>query len=132
MGACTASSFKTTNVKINFHHSRSDDYFENVLRDRRVRESDKCVDMVTRARSYHELSYEDKLAHWRLNKKPSRWPQLLAAISYAEKLIECYDFEECDWAVLTEKPGHVFGSAMCCMQGQVMINVDSNREALRM
>ena len=84
--------------------------------------------MVTRARSYHELSYEDKLAHWRQNKKPSRWPQLLAAISYAEKLIECYDFEECDWAVLTEKPGHVFGSAMCCMQGQVMINVDSNRE----
>ena len=34
-----------------------------------------------------------------------RWPKLLAALSYAEKLIECFDFEEESWFVLTEKPG---------------------------
>ena len=30
---------------------------------------------------------------------------MLAALSYAEKLIECFDFEEQTWSVITEKPG---------------------------
>ena len=38
-------------------------------------------------------------------KSDFRWPKLLAALSYAEKLIECFDFEEENWFVLTEKPG---------------------------
>ena len=49
-------------------------------------------------------------------RKPSRWPQMLAALSYAEKLVECYDFETGDWVVMTEKPGHSFGSAMVALQ----------------
>ena len=78
--------------------------------------------MITKAQHYHSLSDEEKLSHWKKVKRPSRWPQFLAALSYAEKLIEVYDFEACDWVVLTEKPGHVFGSAMCCMQGLLMLN----------
>ena len=31
--------------------------------------------------------------------------------------VECYDLEEEQWLVLTEKPGHVFGSAMCYLKG---------------
>ena len=27
-----------------------------------------------------------------------------------------YDFEEEEWSVLTEKPGHVFGTPMCFLQ----------------
>ena len=49
-------------------------------------------------------------------RKPSRWPQMLAALSYAEKLVECYDFETGDWVVMTEKPGHSFGSVMVALQ----------------
>ena len=100
---------------------RSDEYFENVLQDPRLRQSDDCVMMITRAQKYHLLSDEEKLNHWKKAKRPSRWPQFLAAISYAEKLIEVYDFEAGDWVVLTEKPGHVFGSAMCYMRGECNI-----------
>ena len=97
-----------------------------------------------------------KVAYWKEKVRPSRWPKLLAALSYAEKLIEVlssacsslspihrpkptiifllftahsnqvpenscgcwqvYDFEEEEWSVLTEKPGHVFGTPMCFLQ----------------
>ena len=87
------------------------------MQDPRLRQSDDCRMMITRAQKYHLLSDEEKLNHWKKAKRPSRWPQFLAAISYAEKLIEVYDFEAGDWVVLTEKPGHVFGSAMCYMRG---------------
>ena len=90
------------------------------MQDPRLRESDACMAMITKAQNYHSLSEEEKLKHWKKAKRPSRWPQFLAALSYAEKLIEVYDFEACDWLVLTEKPGHVFGSAMCYMQGQLI------------
>ena len=92
---------------------------------------------MTRGREYRASSYEDQLLHWRTHARPSRWPRLLAALSYAEKLVsvecrhtsdkdcsrvtcvkvECYDLEEEQWLVLTEKPGHVFGSAMCYLKG---------------
>ena len=29
---------------------------------------------------------------------------------------QVYDFEEEEWSVLTEKPGHVFGTPMCFLQ----------------
>ena len=66
------------------------------------------------------MSYDEKLSHWNRHKKPGRWPKQIAALSYAEKLIECYDFESGKWFVLTEKPGHVFGSAMCSLQGDTV------------
>ena len=34
-----------------------------------------------------------------------RWPKMLTVLSYAEKLIEAFNFEEEKWFVLTEKPG---------------------------
>ena len=73
--------------------------------------------IVRNGQDYFNLDYQHKLEHWQHHKKPSRWPKMLAALSYAEKLVECYDFEEKTWIVLTEKPGHVFGSAMCYTQG---------------
>ena len=33
-----------------------------------------------------------KVAHWKEKDRPSRWPKLLAALSYAEKLIEVSAF----------------------------------------
>ena len=33
--------------------------------------------------------------------------------------MECYDFESERWLVMTEKPGHVFGSAMCSVKGRL-------------
>ena len=65
--------------------------------DQTVREDEDCVSMVFEAIQYHELSYEDKLKYWKHRKKPSRWPKLMAAISYADKMIEAFDFEELKW-----------------------------------
>ncbi len=39
-----------------------------------------------------------------------RWPQLMAVLPYAEKLIEAFDFEQEKWFVLTEKPGKSISS----------------------
>lgn len=36
---------------------------------------------------------------------PTRWPKMLACLSYAEKIIECFDFETGRWILLTERPG---------------------------
>ena len=122
--------------------------------------------------TYQTLQWKSKLSfkvgfkvvYWKEKVRPSRWPKLLAALSYAEKLIEVlscsfsvcsaltgfiptttflqffhsalfwavathckqlldkcafwqvYDFEEEEWSVLTEKPGHVFGTPMCFLQ----------------
>ena len=57
---------------------------QDTLLDQTVREDDDCVSMVYEAIQYHELSYEDKLNYWKTKKKPSRWPKLMAAISYAD------------------------------------------------
>ena len=84
-----------------------------------VMEDRRCREMMEAALEYHNMDYEDKLDHWRTRQKPSRWPKLLAALSYAEKLIECYDFTEKNVFVLTEKPGYVFGSAMCHLNGRL-------------
>ena len=35
---------------------------------------------------------------------------MLACLSYAEKIIECYDFESQEWLFLTERPGCNYGS----------------------
>lgn len=42
----------------------------------------------------------------------SRWPKLLAVLSYAEKIIEYFDFQKENWSVLTEKPDWVFGAEL--------------------
>ena len=35
---------------------------------------------------------------------PNRWPKMLACLSYAENIVECYDFESGKWILLTERP----------------------------
>ena len=116
---------------------RVDEYFQDILREPEVLRDSKCLQIVRKALDYFKMSYENKLKYWTQNTKPSRWPQLLAALSYAEvrfprvereretrnislfqKLVECYDFQTESWSVITEKPGHIFGSAMCCLNGE--------------
>jgi len=82
-------------------------------------DSEICARIMEEADEYFTLSYTEKLEYWRTNQKPSRWPKMLAALSYAEKLIECFDFEEQTWSVITEKPGYVFGSSMCYLNGKL-------------
>ena len=46
-------------------------------------------------------------------------PVLLTPINSQLNKCACwqvYDFEEEEWSVLTEKPGHVFGTPMCFLQ----------------
>ena len=71
-----------------------------------------CMQIVEQAASYHSLSYQDKVAYWATQTKPGRWPKILVALSYAEKTLEYYDFQEKKWDVLTEKPDWVFGAEM--------------------
>ena len=40
--------------------------------------------MVRRGLDYFLLSYTDKLDYWTHRPRPTRWPQLLATLSYAE------------------------------------------------
>lgn len=79
----------------------------------------KCVQMLEGALSYHSLSYEKKMDFWSGKVRPSRWPKLLAALSYADKMIECYDFEEQQWMTLTEKPSATFGAEMIYLNGKL-------------
>ena len=78
-----------------------------------------CMEIVAQAASYHGLSYEEKVAYWETQTKPGRWPQILVALSYAEKTLEYYDFEKEKWDVLTEKPDWVFGAEMVGCAGKL-------------
>ena len=78
-----------------------------------------CSHFVQSAIKYHRLNYEDKLGYWRDKRKPSRWPKLMTALSYADKLIECFDFEEQKWFALTEKPSATFGAEMVYAEGMI-------------
>ena len=40
-------------------------------------------------------------------------------LSYAEKILECYDWVSGDWSVLTEKPDWVFGAEMVHCDGRL-------------
>ena len=78
----------------------------------------QCKDIVEKGLEYHDLSDEEKLAYWKdeSNGKnwPSRWPKLLTGLCYADSLIECYDFEENKWFLLTERTGsYSYGSELC-------------------
>ncbi len=75
--------------------------------------------MVENALRYHALSYEEKLIYWRARPKPSRWPRMLAALSYADKPVECFDFEEQRWRLLTNKPTATFGAELCHLAGRL-------------
>ena len=106
--------------EIQWHLIRSPNYFKEALADPLVKEVEKCSKLVAEGYNYFNLNYQEKLLYWKENpKKPSRWPKLLAALSYAEKLIEYYDFETETWSVMTEKPGHMFGSTMCYLKGHL-------------
>ena len=63
---------------------RSGEYFQDILREPEVLRDSKCQEIVRKAQDYFQMSYENKLKYWTQNTKPSRWPQLLAALSYAE------------------------------------------------
>lgn len=98
---------------------RTPKYYEDTLKDPLVMDDQTCARIMAAAEDYFHLSYKEKLDYWKDRRRPSRWPKLLAALSYAEKLIECFDFEEENWFVLTEKPGYVFGSSMCYLNGKL-------------
>ena len=63
---------------------RSSEYFQDILQEPEVLRDSKCQDIVRKALDYFGMSYENKLKYWTQNTKPARWPQLLAALSYAE------------------------------------------------
>ncbi len=48
-----------------------------------------------------------------------RWPKLLVSLSYADKAMECFDFETQAWSVLCEKPSATFGAEMCYVDGAI-------------
>ncbi|XP_023333600.1 kelch-like protein 3 [Eurytemora carolleeae] len=98
---------------------RTPKYYSDTINDPFVMEDKRCARIMEKAEEYFNMSYEEKINYWKENEKPSRWPKLLAALSYAEKLIECYDFEEENSFIITEKPGYVFGSSMCCLHGKL-------------
>lgn len=99
---------------------RSPKYFMEALADPLIMENEKCTKLLAEGYKYFNMSYMDKLKYWKENlTKPTRWPKLLAVLSYAEKLIECYDFESETWFVMTEKPGYMFGSTMCYLKGKL-------------
>ena len=62
---------------------RTGEYFTDILLEPRAL-GDKCEERVRRAWDYFKMSYQQKLDYWTHNTKPARWPQLLAALSYAE------------------------------------------------
>ena len=78
-----------------------------------------CSHYVTSAIKYNRMSYEDRLNYWADKRKPTRWPKLMTALSYADKLIECFDFEEQRWFALTEKPSATFGAEMLYADGKI-------------
>jgi len=98
---------------------RSPKYYSDTVDDPFVMENKNAARIMEEAEEYFNLSYEEKVGYWREHKKPSRWPKLLVALSYAEKLLEYYDFEEETWSVLTEKPGYVFGSSICSLNNKL-------------
>ena len=76
-----------------------------------------CVQILEQARDYHSLSYQDKLSYWVDQAKPSRWPKLMVCLSYAEKILEYYDFTTGCVGQLTEKPDWVFGAELVACDG---------------
>ena len=81
-------------------------------------EDKQCKHVVAKGLEYHNMSENEKLIYWKdpvnAKNKPSRWPKLLTGLCYADSLIECYDFEENKWFLLTERPGGFsFGSELC-------------------
>ena len=100
---------------------RNTDLLQETLSNPLIASEESCVAMITEALRYHDLSYEEKVHFWSTGgrKRPSRWPKLLAALSYADKMIECFDFEEQRWFVLTEKPTATFGAEMCYLNGKL-------------
>ena len=106
--------------EIQWHLIRSPKYFTEALAEPLIMEVEQCSNLVARGYKYLNMNYQEKLNYWKENpRKPTRWPKLIAVLSYAEKLIECYDFEAEAWSIITEKPGYMFGSTMCYMKGKV-------------
>ena len=84
-----------------------------------VRGSPDCLQMIDDALKYHALSYEEKLEYWKGKMKPTRWPKMLAALSYADKIVEAFDFDDEKWIHLTSKPTATFGAELCYLAGRL-------------
>ena len=95
-----------------------------------IQEDVHSMEIFDQALEYHNLNYEDKVAYWQSQPgKPSRWPQLLICLSYAEKILQCYDFTSGTWTVLTEKPDWVFGAELAyCDQRLFTLGGVSSRQ----
>ncbi len=44
---------------------------------------------------------------------------MLAALPYADKPVEAFDFEESRWRLLTNKPTSTFGAELCYLAGRL-------------
>ena len=49
-----------------------------------MRQEVEVREVVRRGQEYSRLGYTEQVSHWQHHAKPSRWPQLLATLSYAE------------------------------------------------
>ena len=78
----------------------------------------ECRNIVEAGLLYHNLSDDEIATYWmnlsKTQKKPTRWPKMLIGLCYADSLIECYDFEDNKWSLLTERiGGYSYGSELC-------------------
>ena len=62
-------------------------YYLDSLNDPFIMDNPKCAAITEQAYVYFKLPYQDKVTFWKDKPRPSRWPQLLAVLSYAEKLL---------------------------------------------
>ena len=105
--------------EVQFHCLSGQQFIRTLAGHKLISSDSHCVEIVGQAAAYHSLSYEEKVAYWDTEPKPGRWPQILVALSYAEKTLEFYDFVEEKWDVLTEKPDWVFGAEMVGCGGKL-------------
>ena len=101
-----------------------------LLDDVLIHEDAHSLEILEQALEYHNLNYDDKVSYWQSQPcKPSRWPQLLVCLSYAEKILQCLDFVTGTWSVLTEKPDWVFGAELAyCDQRLFTLGGVSSRQ----
>ena len=98
--------------EVQFHCLSGPKIVESLLSNKLIKGDSHSVDILEQALYYHNLDYEQKCQYWVSRNKPSRWPKLMVCLSYAEKILQSYDFVSGDWSVLSEKPDWVFGAEM--------------------
>ena len=105
--------------EVQFHCLSGKQFIQTLAENEVINCDSHCMEIIGQAASYHSLSCDQKVTYWDSESKPGRWPQILVALSYAEKTLEYYDFVEEKWDVLTEKPDWVFGAEMVGCGGKL-------------